>query len=86
MSSSVLEWHFPFVVARLAKPAEAISVGLVDCRASLAMTKKERLAATQEVIANIRNTHEPPAYLNQVKRDDRTLKAQVTKEESFGAH
>jgi hypothetical protein len=86
MSSSVLEWHFPFVVARLAKPAEPVPVGLVDCRASLAMTEKQGLAATQEVIANISNTYEPPAYLNQVKRNDRTLKAQVTKEESFGAH
>jgi len=43
---------------------EAISVGLRDCRApacqalagrSLAMTKKEGLAMTREVIANITN-------------------------------
>jgi len=51
-------------------------VGLIDCRApacqalagrSLAMTKKEGLAITQEVIANIKNTYVSPAYLNQVK-------------------
>jgi hypothetical protein len=34
-----LAWSFPFVVARHGS-AEAISVGLRDCRASLAMTKK----------------------------------------------
>jgi hypothetical protein len=32
------------------------------------MTKKEGLAITQEVIANIKNTCVSPAYLNQVKR------------------
>jgi len=34
------------VFARLAKPAEAISVGTGGCRASLAMTRRERLAMT----------------------------------------
>jgi len=32
------------VFARLAKPAEAISVGTGGCHASLAMTRRERLA------------------------------------------
>jgi hypothetical protein len=60
---------------------EAISVELRDCRASLAMTKKEGPAITQEVIANIKNTYVSPAYLNQVKgvTEPRVLRRQRKK-------
>jgi hypothetical protein len=38
-----------------------------DKKGELAMTKKEGLAITQEVTANIKNTYVSSAYLNQVK-------------------
>jgi len=39
--SGLLAMTLPLVVARLAKSADAISVGTGDCRASLAMTKSK---------------------------------------------
>ena len=42
---------------------EAISVGLRDCRASLAMIKKRGLAMTEGVIAKITNIMKYPTYL-----------------------
>ena len=63
---------------------EAISVGLIDCRASLAMTKKEGLAMTREVIADITNIQSITHLSELGQGNDRTLRAQAAKEKGSG--